>query len=51
MMNYLLNLDQPKNPISGSIWAKDQVQDEEFILGHRLALQSEEEDIFGRRSP
>lgn len=38
MMNYLLNLDQLKNPISGSIWARDQVLDEEFILGHRLAV-------------
>lgn len=38
MMNYLLNLDKLKNLISGSIWARDQVLDEEFILGHRLAV-------------
>lgn len=55
MMNYLLNLDQLKNPISASIWARDQVLVEEFIPGHRLAVcilrLRRGDDIFRRRAP
>lgn len=37
-LQYLLNLDQLKNPISGSICGRDQVVAEEFIPGQRLAV-------------
>lgn len=55
MMNYLLNLDQLKNPISGSIWARDQVLGKEFVLGHRLRVcilrVRRGDGIFGRHAP
>lgn len=38
-MNYSLNLDQTKNHISASFWARDQVLGEEFIPGHRLHFE------------